>query len=111
MKALAKIIGLRLLRLTLLELLCGFLCATLVRFAPGYGVYEREVVSHLSHDIIQEIRKSGELNSNLLSYYGRYLNKVVHGDFIKSQWLQQPVSVLIKERFGVPARSVILGVF
>jgi len=111
MKALAKTIGLRLLRLTLLALLGGFLCATLVRFAPGYGVDERELDFRLSHESVQEIRKAGELNSNLLSYYGRYLNKVVHGDFGKSQWLQQPVSVLIKERFGVTARSVILGVF
>jgi len=111
MKALAKTIGLRLLRLTLLALLGGFLCATLVRFAPGYGVDERELDPRLSHESVQEIRKAGELNSNLFSYYGRYLNKAAHGDFGKSQWLQQPVSVLIKERFSVTARSVLLGVF
>jgi len=111
MKTLSKTIGLRLLRLTLLALLGGFLCATLVRFAPGYGVDEREVDPRLSHESVRQIRNENRLNSNLIAYYGRYLDGAVHGDFGKSQWLQQPVSTLIKERFGITARSVLLGVF
>jgi len=111
METLSKTIGLRLLRLTLLALLGGFLCATLVRFAPGYGVDEREVDPRLSHESVQQIRNENRLNSNLIAYYGRYLDGAVHGDFGKSQWLQQPVSTLIKERFGITARSVLLGVF
>jgi len=110
MKTLSKTIGLRLLRLALLALLGGFLCATLVRFAPGYGVDERELDPRLSAESVRQIRKENRLDSNLIAYYGRYLNRAVHGDFGKSQWLQQPVSTLIKERFGVTARSVLLGV-
>src|SRR5215813_12372725 len=110
MKTLSKTIGLRLLRLALLALLGGFLCATLVRFAPGYGVDERELDPRLSAESVRQIRKENRLNSNLIAYYSRYLNRAAHGDFGKSQWLQQPVSTLIKERFGVTARSVLLGV-
>src|SRR5215475_11565860 len=110
MKTLSKKIGLRLLRLALLALLGGFLCATLVRFAPGYGVDERELDPRLNAESVRHIRNENRLNSNLIAYYSRYLNRAAHGDFGKSQWLQQPVSTLIKERFGVTARSVLLGV-
>src|SRR5262249_51633594 len=111
MKTLSKTIGLRLLRLALIALLGGFLCATLVRFAPGYGVDERELDPRVSRESIEQIRHENRLNSNLISYYGRYLNNAIHGDFGKSQWLQRPVSILIRERYGVTARSVLLGVF
>jgi peptide/nickel transport system permease protein len=74
-------------------------------------VDERELDPRLTRESVQQIRQENQINSNLVLYYARYLGKAVHGDFGKSQWLQQPVSSLIKERFGVTARSVILGVF
>jgi peptide/nickel transport system permease protein len=110
MRALHKTIALRLLRLVLLALAGGFLCATLVRFAPGYGVDERELDPRLSHESLERIRSEKRLNSNLISYYARYLSNALHGDFGKSEWLRQPVASLIKERIGVTARSVLLGV-
>jgi peptide/nickel transport system permease protein len=110
MKTAAQKIGLQLLRLALLALLGGFLCATLVRFAPGYGIDERELDFRLNHQSVQEIRKQNHINSGLMSYYGRYLAAAIHGDFGTSQWLQQPVSSLVRERFPVTARSVSLGV-
>lgn len=110
MKGALKTIGFRLLRLVSLGLLGGFLCATVVRFAPGFGVDERELDPRLSMESVQQIRQQNRINSNLFSYYARYLGNAAHGDFGKSQWLQQPVSSLIKERFGVTARSVVLGV-
>lgn len=98
------------LRLVSLALIGGFLCATLVRFSPGFGVDERELDPRLSTESVQQIRQQNQINSNLFSYYARYLGNAAHGDFGKSQWLQQPVSSLIKERFGITARSVVLGV-
>src|SRR5215468_6229730 len=110
MKTLLKTIGLRLLRLALMALVGGFLCATLVRFAPGYGVDERELDPRLSRESVEQIRQENRLNSNLIAYYGRYLNNAAHGDFGKSKWLQQPVSSLIKDRYRVTVRSVLIGV-
>lgn len=88
----------------------GLLSASLVRFAPGYGTDERELDPRLSQASIEAIRHSRQLNSSILSYYGRYLMGAVHGDFGSSEWLQRPVSSLIKERFTVTLKSVIFGV-
>jgi peptide/nickel transport system permease protein len=103
-------IGGRLLILAALSVLGGLLSATLVRFAPGYGVDERELDPRLSQASVEAVRKAHRLNSSLLSYYGRYLEGAIHGDFGTSEWLQRPISTLIKERFPVTARSVLFGV-
>ena len=108
-KGLQKL-GLRLLALVALSLFGGLLGATLVRFAPGYGVDERELDPRLSQASIAAIREANRLNSGLLAYYGRYLADAAHGDFGTSQWLQRPVSSLLRERFPVTARSVLLGI-
>lgn len=86
------------------------LSASLVRFSPGYGVDERELDPRLSQASMEVIRNSYHLDAGLLSYYGHYLAGVIHGDFGSSQWLQRPISSLIKERFPVTARSVLFGV-
>ena len=91
-------------------LLGGLLSASLVRFSPGYGVDERELDPRLSQASVEAIRNSRQMEVGLLSYYGRYLAGAVHGDFGSSQWLQRPISLLIKERFPVTAKSVLLGV-
>jgi peptide/nickel transport system permease protein len=109
MKKLLKAIGFGILRLVSLALLGGFFCATLVRFGPGFGVDERELDPRLSRESVRQIRQENQINSDLLSYYAQYLGKAVRGDFGKSRWLGQPVSSLIKERFGVTARSVAFG--
>ena len=84
--------------------------ATLVRFAPGYGIDERELDPRLNHASLEAIRNSHRLNSNLGSYYGNYLWGTVHGNFGTSEWLQRPISSLVRERFPVTARSVLIGV-
>lgn len=91
-------------------LLGGLLSASLVRFSPGYGVDEQELDFRLSQASVEAIRNSHRLNVGLLSYYGHYLAAAVHGDLGSSQWLQRPISSLIKERFPVTAKSVLLGV-
>src|SRR5215467_3492978 len=100
----------KLLMLLALCLLGGLLSATLVRFSPGYGVDERELDFRLSRASREAIRNSRHLNEGLLSYYGHYLASAVHGDFGSSDWLQRPISSLIKERFPVTAKSVVIGV-
>jgi peptide/nickel transport system permease protein len=97
----------------MLVVLClagGLLSASMVRFAPGYAVDERELDPRLSPASVEAIRNAHRLDSNLLSYYGHYLARTVHGDLGSSEWLQQPVASLIKERFPVTAKSVVIGV-
>lgn len=103
--------GGKLLALVALPLLGGLLSASLVRFAPGYGVDERELDPRLSSATVAAIRNSHRLHSGLLSYYGHYLARAVHGDLGYSEWLGRPISSLIKERFPVTAKSVASGVF
>jgi peptide/nickel transport system permease protein len=91
-------------------LLGGLLSASLVRFSPGYGVDERELDPRLSRASVEAIRSSQRLHSGLLSYYGHYLSNALHGDFGSSTWLQRPISSLMKERFPVTAKSVLVGV-
>jgi len=104
-----RIVG-RLLMLAAVGLLGGLLSASLVRFSPGYGVDEQELDFRLSQASVEAIRNSHRIHSGLLSYYGHYLAGAIHGDFGSSQWLQRPISSLIKERFPVTAKSALLGV-
>ena len=91
-------------------LLGGLLSASLVRFSPGYGVDERELDPRLNQASVEAIRNSHRLNGGLLSYYAHYFAGAIHGDFGTSGWLQRPISSLIKERFPVTAKSVLIGV-
>lgn len=104
-----RIVG-RLLTLAAVCLLGGLLSASLVRFSPGYGVDERELDPRLSQASVEAIRNSHRFNAALFSYYGHYLAGAFHGEFGSSEWLQRPISSLIKERFPVTAKSVLLGV-
>jgi len=101
--------GMRLVVLVLLSLLAGLLSATLVRFAPGYGVDERELDPRLSQASVESIRTANRLHSGLFSYYGHFLAGAVHGDFGSSRWLERPIATLLRERFPVTLRSVVLG--
>jgi peptide/nickel transport system permease protein len=100
----------RLLLLVSLSLAGGLLGATLVRFAPGYGVDESELDPGLSPASREALRKEHRLQTGLLSYYATYLTNAWHGDLGRSQWLNRPIAGLLKERFPLTARSVVLGV-
>lgn len=99
----------RLFTLALLSLLGGLLGATLVRFAPGYGFDERALDPRLSQQTLESIRAANGGDSSLLAYYGRFLKGAIHGDFGNSQWLQRPIASLVRERFPLTLRSVLLG--
>jgi len=87
----------------------GFLGATLVRFAPGFGVDEEEMDARLSAQSIQALRQTRATDANLFVFYVRYLNRLVHGDLGNSNTLQRPVSRLLAERFPETLKSVALG--
>lgn len=99
----------KLFSLVALALLGGLLSATLVRYAPGYGVDERELDPRLTQSSVEAIRNERSHNGNLIRFYGKYLIGAAHGDFGISESLQRPISGLVKERLPVTARSVLLG--
>jgi peptide/nickel transport system permease protein len=99
----------KLLLLTSLAIVGALLCATMVRFAPGYGVDERELDSRLSQASRNAIRSQYQLGSGLFSYYGAYISGLLHGNLGTSAFLQRPVAGLLKERAPFTARAVFLG--
>ena len=102
-------IGRRVFFLVALAIVGALLCATMVRFAPGYGVDESELDSRLSRTSLKAIRSERQLGQGLASYYGTYIKGLVHGDFGTSVFLQQPVRELLKERAPFTARAVLFG--
>jgi peptide/nickel transport system permease protein len=88
----------------------GFMGATLVRFAPGYGVTEEELDSRLSGDSLQALRLSHAPPRDLLSFYLQYGGKLLHGDLGFSNAMGEPVRQLIAERLPETMKSVGFGV-
>jgi peptide/nickel transport system permease protein len=98
-------------RILIVVLLGGFLGATLVRFAPGFGIDEEELDARLSSQSIQALRQNDAEGRNLPKFYFHYLDRLLHGDLGTSRTLQIPVSQLLAERFPETAKSVGLGLF
>ena len=99
----------RVFSLVALAIIGALLCATMVRFAPGYGVDESELDSRLSRTSREAIRSEHQLGAGLVSYYATYIKGLAHGDFGTSVFLQQPVRDLLKERAPFTARAVLFG--
>jgi len=99
----------RICTLLLTALLGGILGATLVRFAPGFGVDERELDTRLREDSVQALRQSHSNERNLLKFYGAYLEGVLHGDLGVSHSFARPVAGLFAERLPMTLRTVALG--
>jgi peptide/nickel transport system permease protein len=87
----------------------GFVGATLVRFAPGYGVSEEELDSRLSGDSLRALRLSHAPPRDLLSFYLQYGGKALHGDLGYSNAMREPVRQLIAERLPESMKSVGFG--
>src|SRR5579863_3355948 len=93
----------------LVVLIGGFLGATLVRFAPGYGVTEEELDSRLSPESLQALRLSLAAPRDLTGFYIQYWKRVLHGDLGFSTVMHEPVRQLIAERFPETMQSVGFG--
>src|SRR5437762_10992897 len=95
----------RICTLLVTALLGGILGATLVRFAPGFGVEERELDTRLREDSVQALRRSHSNERNLLKFYGAYLGGVLHGDLGVSHSFARPIAGLFAERLPVTLRT------
>lgn len=87
----------------------GFLGATLVRLAPGFGVDEEELDSRLNQQSMQALRQSNAEEESVASFYLNYCGKLLHGDLGVSRTLHRPVRQLLAERFPETLKSVGLG--
>jgi len=83
--------------------------ATLVRFAPGYGVTERDLDPRLSANSAEALRQKQALNQSLPAFYFHYLSALARGDLGESDSLKRPVRELLRQRFPVTGNSVIRG--
>ena len=99
----------RLAALVLVVLAGGILCATLVRFSPGFGIDERELDSRLNSASIAAIRDSHSANRSLLKFYAQYIHNMLRGQFGTSDTFQRPISELLRERSKVSLRSLALA--
>jgi peptide/nickel transport system permease protein len=99
----------RLLLLVFLGLLGALASATLVRFAPGFGVEERELDPRWNASSVEALRRQQALHRELPSFYFHYLSALAHGDLGESDSLKRPVRELLRQRLPVTANSVVRG--
>jgi len=105
LSALPKLVA----KILITVMLGGFLAATLLRFAPGFGVDEEELDSRLSAQSIQALRESRAEDANIFVFYFHYLSRLLHGDLGISRTLQRPVRQLVAERLPETLKSVAAG--
>jgi len=99
----------RLLFLACLGLVGALVSATLVRFAPGNGVSERELDPRWRTDSVEALRQQQALHQGLPSFYFHYLSALAHGDLGESESLKRPVRELFLQRLPVTGNSVLKG--
>jgi len=99
----------RLLFLACLGLSGALVSASLVRFAPGYGVQERELDPRWRAESVEALRQKQTLHQGLPSFYFHYLSALAHGDLGESDSLKRPVRDLLRQRLPVTGNSVIRG--
>jgi peptide/nickel transport system permease protein len=97
-------------RLLLTLLIGGLVGATLVRMAPAFGIDQQEFDVRLSRDSVEALRRKEARNDNILSFYGRYLAGLMHGNLGESTSFNRPVAELIRERLPVTLSYLGTGV-
>ena len=105
-----RAIGRQLITVLLTALIGGLLGATLVRFAPGFGVQESDLNAQLSAEARQALHEHDARERNVLSYYAHYLGQLAHGDFGYSRSLNRPVVELLRDRVPETLYSIAIGV-
>src|SRR2546423_1684628 len=98
-----------LLALALTMLLGGLCAATLMRFAPGFGLDERELDPRFGSATLRAIRESRSAEQNTIRFYAHYLTGLAHADLGVSQSSGRPVKELLADRIPPTAQAVGLG--
>jgi peptide/nickel transport system permease protein len=84
----------------------GLLAVTLARYAPGFGLDERQLDPRLSRESLAAIHQESAAQRNVVSYYFTVCRRIAHGDFGTSQTLQRPVRQLIADRGVVTLKLI-----
>jgi peptide/nickel transport system permease protein len=100
-----------LLAIVSIVLLGGLISATLVRFAPGFDTDEHQLDPRLSAESARALREERAGEQNILRFYAAYLRGALHGDLGVSHTLDQPIRVLLRDRWPVTLRIVGLGLW
>jgi peptide/nickel transport system permease protein len=100
---------LRLLTIAAVVLIAGLACATMVRFAPGFGVDERELDPHLSAESVAAIRAQNAREHNVAQFYFSYIRGLLHGNLGEARTFSQPVSRLLKDRAPTTGQNLGYG--
>lgn len=87
-------------------LIAGFLGATLVRVAPGFGYDPTTFDPRLSEESRAALRAQQDGNKNILTFYSRYLSAMASGDWGTSISLNQPVRDLVRDRLPVSLKTM-----
>jgi peptide/nickel transport system permease protein len=82
----------------------GFISATLLRYAPGFGSDERQLDPRLSSESLAAMRNETAEERGIFGYYAGYWRRAWHGDLGMSRSLNRPVRELLGERAGVTCR-------
>jgi len=103
-------IGSALARIALTTVAGGFLCATLVRFSPGFGLDEKQLDTRLSAESQQAMLHAHDTERNPMRFYAAWWKQVVKGDLGYSASLNRPIGQLIAERAPDSIRLMARGV-
>jgi peptide/nickel transport system permease protein len=101
--------AIKLLSATAVVLVAGLACATMVRFAPGFGVDERELDGRLNSESIAALRNQSAQQSSVAHFYFAYVRGLLHGDLGQARTFSQPVAQLLKDRAPVTERNIAYG--
>ncbi|MCW5982052.1 MAG: ABC transporter permease, partial [Bryobacteraceae bacterium] len=96
-------------RALLILAVSGLVGATLIRFAPGFGISEQELDPRLSAGSLEALRREHSTGQDLPAFYIGYLGGLVRGDAGQSTLYGQPVSALVRERLPLTLRTVGVG--
>lgn len=90
-------------------LIGGFLGATLVRLAPGFGSDERELDLRLSEESIRMLRQTRAEEENVFTLYLQHLRSLCQGDLGFSRSANRPIVELLGDRLPVTLHSASVG--
>ena len=87
-------------------LLAGLLGATLVRFAPGFGLSTEQLDTRLTPESVQALRDAHAGERNLALFYARFLGGLFTGNLGTSSSFKRPITELLRERLPVTLGAI-----
>ena len=102
-------IGAALFRMAATALAGGLLCATMVRFSPGFGLDERQLDPSIGRETQAAIRRVYDRERNLPHFYASAIERMLVGDLGTSVSLGRPIRELLAERAPVTIQLMAWG--